>query len=165
MMNLFMQRTTIILLVQTFILLHPVATLAQPNNEWNNAPDIFQVNREPAHATLMPYADIQSALSNNRTTSPYYLALNGTWKFHLSTNPSQQDTSFFKDDAEVDSWNNIQVPGDWQTQGFDYPIYTNVTYPWTGKENPAPPNAPTIYNPVGSYRREFMLPEDWATWR
>ena len=55
-------------------------------------------------------------------------------------------------------WDNIEVPGNWETQGYDHPIYTNVTYPWTGVENPSPPNAPTIYNPVGSYRRDFTLP-------
>ena len=160
-MSLITMITKITFLIYSFILLYPFLTKAQPNNEWNNKPNVFQVNREPAHATLTPYADIQSAVNKNRAISPYYLPLNGTWKFHLSTNPSQRDTSFFKDDAKVDSWNNIQVPGDWQTQGFDYPIYTNITYPWTGRENPAPPNAPTIYNPVGSYRREFTLPENW----
>jgi beta-galactosidase len=134
---------------------------AQPNNEWNNKPDVFQVNRERAHATLMPYADVGSALNGDRTASPYYLSLNGTWKFHLATNPSRRDTSFYKDSADVSGWGTIQVPGNWQTQGYDYPIYTNATYPWTGYENPSPPQAPTVYNPVGSYRREFAIPETW----
>jgi len=145
----------------SIILFSFVAVKAQPNNEWNNKPDVFQVNRLPAHATLMPFADEMSARNGDRTTSPYYFSLNGTWKFHLSTNPSKRDTSFYKDTADVSGFGNIQVPGNWQTQGYDYPIYTNATYPWTGYENPSPPLAPTVFNPVGSYRREFTVPGSW----
>jgi len=156
-----MKKLSLTFFVANIILYNYIFVEAQPNNEWNNKPDVFQVNRLPAHATLMPYADETSALLGDRTTSPYYLSLNGTWKFHLATSPSKRDTSFYKDTADVGSFGNIQVPGNWQTQGYDYPIYTNITYPWTGYENPTPPQAPTIYNPVGSYRREFTVPESW----
>ena len=134
---------------------------AQPNNEWNNKPDVFQVNRLPAHATLVPYADVASAKQGNRAGSPYYYSLNGTWKFQWATNPAGRDTTFFHDGTDVGGWSSIQVPGNWQTQGYDYPIYTNYTYPWTGYENPAPPAAPTVYNPVGDYRRDFTVPAGW----
>jgi beta-galactosidase len=137
------------------------AAKAQPQDEWNNQPEKFQVNRQEAHATLMPYADIASALKGDRTASPYYLSLNGTWKFHIADNPAQKDQDFYLDDADVSDWGDIVVPGNWQTQGYDYPIYTNVQYPWTGYENPRPPQAPTVYNPVGSYRREFTIPTGW----
>ena len=161
MMNFITKRTTILLLIQTLILLYPFLTLAQPNNEWNNKPAIFQVNRLPAHATLMPYSNVSEALSGNRSSSPFYFSLSGDWKFKLANNPAGRDTAFHKDNADVSSWANIEVPGSWQLQGYDYPIYTNVTYPWTGRENPSPPQAPVIYNPVGSYRREFIVPESW----
>jgi beta-galactosidase len=135
---------------------------AQPNDEWNGKPDVFQVNRERAHATLMPFGDVSSALVGDRTASQYYLSLNGTWKFHIANKPSLRDTTFYRDGADVSSWGNIQVPGNWQTQGYDYPIYTNATYPWTGYENPSPPQAPTVFNPVGSYRRDFTVPQTWS---
>jgi len=145
-----------------FIFLSTTVLTAQPDDEWNNKPDIFQVNRLSAHATLMPYPDVASALVGNPTESPYYFSLNGTWKFYIADKPSEQPVTFYEDDADVSGWGNIQVPGAWQTQGYDYPIYTNVTYPWTGRENPSPPQAPTVYNPVGSYRREFTVPQDWS---
>ena len=135
---------------------------AQPNNEWNNKPEIFQVSRLPAHATLIPYENISEAINGDRSSSPFYFSLDGTWKFSIVTNPSNRDTAFFRDNADVSSWGNIEVPGNWETQGYDHPIYTNVTYPWTGVENPSPPHAPTIYNPVGSCRREFTLPAAWS---
>ncbi|HVO75982.1 MAG TPA: glycoside hydrolase family 2 TIM barrel-domain containing protein [Ignavibacteriaceae bacterium] len=161
MIKLIRKRMKMILLIPTLTLLYPFLSLAHPDNEWNNKPAIFQVNRLPAHATLMPYSNVSEALTGNRTSSPFYFSLSGQWKFKLANNPAGRDTEFFKDDADVSGWANIEVPGNWQLQGYDYPIYTNITYPWTGRENPAPPNAPTVYNPVGSYRREFTLPVEW----
>ncbi len=154
-------RTTSLLLAAGLLCLALPRVDAQPNNEWNNKPDVFQVNRLPAHATLVPYGDVASAILGNRVGSPYYYSLDGTWKFHLATNPAGRDTSFYHDGTDVSGWSDIQVPGNWQTQGFDYPIYTNFTYPWTGYENPAPPVAPTVYNPVGAYRRDFTVPAGW----
>lgn len=145
-----------------FIFLSTAVLTAQPNDEWNNKPDVFQVNRLPAHATLMPYADVASALVGDPAASPYYVSLNGTWKFHFARNPSERPDQFYKEDADVADWGDIRVPGNWQTQGYDHPIYTNVTYPWTGYENPSPPQAPTVYNPVGSHRSDFTVPPTWS---
>ena len=112
---------------------------------------------------MIPYDNVAAALNGVRTVSPYYFSLNGTWKFSWSTNPARRDTNFYKDIANVNDWKDINVPGNWQTQGFDFPMYTNYQYPWTGygNGNPTPPQVPTVYNPVGSYRREFRVPESW----
>ena len=134
---------------------------SQTYDEWNGKPSVFQVNRLKAHSTLMPYNDVNKALSGNLKLSENYFSLNGTWKFNLVTKPALRPLDFFKVNFIDQSWSTITVPGDWQTQGFDYPIYTNVTYPWSGYENISPPAAPTVYNPVGSYRRTFTLPADW----
>lgn len=152
---------TRILFMFLFVTFSSINIYSQPNGEWNNKPDVFQVNRLPAHVTLMPYSTVPEAIDGARENSPYYYTLSGAWKFSISHNPAGKDTTFFKDNADVSSWNSIQVPGDWETQGYDHPIYTNITYPWTGVENPNPPQAPTIYNPVGSYRRDFVVPETW----
>jgi beta-galactosidase len=79
----------------------------------------------------------------------------------LVTKPSLRPQNIYAANFDDSSWDTISVPGNWQTQGFDYPIYTNVTYPWSGYENISPPAAPTVYNPVGSYRRTFTLPQNW----
>lgn len=129
--------------------------------EWNNRPEVFQVNREPAHATLMPYRDVRSALRGEPEKSPRYRSLNGKWHFKWSKNPAERPVEFYKEDYDVSKWDKITVPSNWQLEGYDYPIYTNITYPWTGYEQPQPPRAPTVYNPVGSYRRTFTVPGDW----
>lgn len=140
------------------------------HQEWKDNPELFCVNREDARAILVPYSDPKSALEdlNNppekrevRVNSKYLKLLNGKWKFHLSKNPSEKPSNFYKTSYDVSTWDEINVPGEWQMQGYDYPIYTNITYPWTGYEKPEPPHAPTIYNPVGSYKTVFSIPKDW----
>ncbi|MBN1895299.1 beta-galactosidase, partial [bacterium] len=105
---------------------------AQTFTEWNGKPELFQINREEAHATFLPCADAESVINGKGTESPFVHSLNGTWKFSIADNPSKRNTAFFKNDYDVSGWSNIEVPDNWQTQGFDYPIYTNITYPWTG---------------------------------
>ena len=50
----------------------------------------------------------------------------------------------------------VDVPGNWQLQGFDRPIYTNVKYPF-------PTNPPVVpaNNPTGCYTTAFSVPELW----
>ncbi|MBN1780792.1 DUF4981 domain-containing protein [bacterium] len=128
---------------------------------WNNNPETFQINREPAHVTFIPFQDEAQALSGDNEKSPYYLSLNGTWKFRLVNTPAEAPQGFEKPGADLSGWGDITVPGSWQTQGYGKPIYTNATYPWTGIENPDPPFVPVKFNPVGSYLRTFNLPEAW----
>lgn len=129
--------------------------------EWNNNPETFQLNRMKAHATLMPHASVEEALKGDRSASAYTASLNGTWKFSFAEKPDLRIVNFFEAGYDTSSWADIQVPGHWQLQGYDYPQYTNVRYPWEGKEDIKPPYAPTQYNPVGSYVRTFTVPEAW----
>lgn len=119
--------------------------------EWNNNPEVFQVNRLEAHASLIPYEEIYS--------SENYLLLNGDWKFSFAENPEKRIKNFYENDYDTTGWKEIKVPGHWQLQGYDYPQYTNKLYPWHGKENVKVGFAPTEYNPVGSYVRSFQLHE------
>ncbi|MBA2936855.1 DUF4981 domain-containing protein [Paenibacillus sp. CGMCC 1.16610] len=129
--------------------------------EWNNNPEIFQLNRMKAHATLMPYASIEEALKGDRSASQSVASLNGMWQFSFAETPDQRIRNFYEMGYDTSGWDTIQVPGHWQLQGYDYPQYTNVRYPWEGKEDIKPPFAPTKYNPVGSYTRTFTVPSNW----
>ncbi len=42
-------------------------------------------------------------------------------------------------------------------QGYDYPIYVNIQYPFKAD----PPFIPKDYNPVGSYKHNFTVPAAW----
>lgn len=139
-------------------------TYIQPANgwpEWNNNPELYELNRMPAHATLMPYKTREEALEGLQSASPFRRSLNGTWKFAISDNPSSRIRDFYRTDFDCGAWGTIEVPSNWQMQGYDYPHYTNRRYPWEGKEELVPPFAPEVYNPVGDYVRTFQIPDNW----
>jgi len=135
--------------------------LANGYPAWNNNPDIFQINRMDAHASLMPYDTMEEALRGDRMESSYYQSLNGSWKFNFAENPEKRNKIFYENGFDYSSWDEIEVPSHWQLQGYDYPQYTNVTYPWQGNEEVNPPFAPTEYNPVGSYIKTFEISDKW----
>jgi beta-galactosidase len=125
-------------------------------NDWEN-PAILGTNKEPAHSTYIPYPDIPAALKDDPHQSPFYLSLNGTWKFNYVEKPSNRPTDFHKDDYDVSKWHDITVPGNWELQDFGVPIYTDTAYPFPSD----PPRIPDDDNPVGSYRRSFTIPDNW----
>ena len=131
-----------------------VATAERP--EWNNL-EVLQVNREAPHATMMVYPDAEAALEYDRTASPWFRSLNGEWKFNWVRSPKDRPAGFHKPGFDVSGWGTIPVPSNWEMQGHGLKIYTNIKYPF--EKNP--PNAPTDWNPVGSYRREFEVSNDW----
>lgn len=131
--------------------------------EWNNNPDIFQLNRLPAHAHMMHFATEAEALINDHASSSFYKSLNGSWKFSFAETPEQRIKHFYTTDYDASSWDNIDVPSHWQLQGYDYPQYTNVNYPWSVLEPELrAPFAPAKYNPVGSYITSFTVPQEWS---
>ncbi len=134
--------------------------------EWNDGFGVFRVGTEPPHTTLMPYGSVEQALRGDRTRSPYRMSLDGKWRFAYADRPDDRDRDFYRTDLDDSGWDTVSVPSAWQLHGYDFPIYTNITYPWWGPnglgEDAQPPAAPTRYNPVGQYRRTFTVPEGWA---
>jgi beta-galactosidase len=119
---------------------------------------VTSVNTEKPHCTLIPYSDISAAIQDDPAESPYFLPLNGTWKFNWVSKPDDRPAGFFKQHFSTRRWDDIEVPSDWQMKGYDYPIYVNIRYPW---DEPYP-QVPMNYNPVGSYKRTFTLPDNWG---
>ncbi|RCW74757.1 glycoside hydrolase family 2 TIM barrel-domain containing protein [Saliterribacillus persicus] len=129
--------------------------------EWNNNPEIFALNRMPAHAELVPFLDEKNAHINIKEQSPYVQMLNGKWNFHFSKNPASKIEDFYKVDYDNSKWDKINVPAHWQLEGYDYPQYVNTRYPWIEHDDIKPPFAPTNYNPVGQYVTHFNTPKEW----
>lgn len=127
--------------------------------DWEN-PRVLHINAEAPRATFVPFPDAAAALRLGPKESSRYLSLNGPWKFHWSARPADRPLDFWKPVVDVDGWKDIPVPSNWQFQGYDVPIYVNSDYEFA--RNPRPPFVPHDPNPVGSYRRTFTLPEDWA---
>jgi len=132
----------------------------EPNDipEWENS-KIFGINKEPAHSTLIPFESPAGALGKWED-SPYFISLNGTWKFNWVKNPSERPENFYKEEFKVDNWEEIDVPSNWQMRGYGIPIYTDVNYPYSINTQIIP-KIDHNYNPVGSYRRKFNIPTNW----
>ncbi|MBM4084480.1 MAG: glycoside hydrolase family 2, partial [Planctomycetes bacterium] len=130
-------------------------------------PQNLGVNKEPPHATLMPYPTLEAARAARRHESAFCRSLNGTWKFHWVAHPAQRPVDFHKTDFDVSGWNDIPVPSNWQLHGYGTPYYKNLGYtiqkdwPRVLTEPPKNYTAHAERNPVGSYRREFEMPVDW----
>ena len=123
-------------------------------------PECLGINKEPAHATLMPYGNLKEALAAKRHASSFCRSLNGQWKFNWVPHPAKRPVDFFKTDFNDSAWKEIAVPSNWQLLGYGTPIYKNNGYTfkkdWPRVLNEPPRNF-TAYNerdPVGSYRRE-----------
>ena len=130
---------------------------------WEN-PAMVGRNKEPGHVPLACYATEQEARAGKQDTSPYLRSLNGKWNFYWSPNPATAPAGFFLPDMDVQAWDTLTVPGNWQVQAsghgirYDKPMYTNVQYPFPPDNLP---RVPEDDNPVGSYRRTFVIPDDW----
>ena len=63
-------------------------------NDWEN-PKVLEQNRLPARAYFVPYPDERSALSGERGDSPWFMLLNGNWKFNYAESPALAPENFF----------------------------------------------------------------------
>ena len=104
--------------------------------------NVFEENQEEGHAY---YVADQS------------LSLNGSWRFLFCETPEQVPHDFFAPAFKDGKWARIDVPSNWEMQGFGDPQFRNVQAPF--KSNP--PFVPREYNPTGAYRRTFNLPAQW----
>ncbi|WP_406610986.1 beta-galactosidase [Agarivorans sp. JK6] len=120
--------------------------------DWEN-PSVTERNRLPSHVPLASYSGLDTAL--NLQQAEHQLSLNGQWNFCLLKQPEQLSDALIA--GSKGSWKSIAVPGNWQLQGFDKAIYTNVIYPFEVN----PPYVPSD-NPTGVYRTEFNYQAAWA---
>ena len=126
-------------------------------HDWEN-PAVLGINKLPYHATLQ--------LPSKEKECKEIVSLDGQWQFHWSRNPEERPIDFYKEDYNVSQWGKINVPGNWQTQGYGTPIYININYPFI-KDRPRvtaePPKDWTAYenrNPVGSYVTFFDVTKE-----
>ncbi|TAH27083.1 MAG: DUF4981 domain-containing protein [Cytophagales bacterium] len=139
-----------------FILAFPLLINAQIN-DWENE-KVNAINKEPYHVSVIPYAELTSALLGEKTLTPHYLSLNGNWKFNWVAKPDLAPQDFYKLEYDISQWKEIRVPGNMELQGYGMPIFTNIKHPFSPAN---PPAIPQDDNPVGSYRRTFKVEKSW----
>jgi len=143
-----------LLLIPAILLCFSTSLFSQ-QNDWEN-PLVTGINKMPARATSFSFTSADQALALDRDASDRVLSLNGNWKFSFAENPSQAQFNIWEQD--VKSWDEIEVPSNWEIKGYGTAIYTNTTYPF---EPVNPPYLPEDDNPVGSYYRTFKVPSNW----
>jgi beta-galactosidase/beta-glucuronidase len=124
--------------------------------DWEN-PKIVELNKKPAHITIVPYPSKEKAHTGERAESPWFLLLNGDWMFHWAPIPAEAPDRFWAEGFDDGEWDTIPVPSNWQILGYGVPRYMDVGYPFPKD----PPRVPRDDNPTGSYRRTFEVPEGW----
>jgi beta-galactosidase len=132
----------------------------EPFDSWGDpswqTPERTGAGRLPARSPLVPFPDLAGALGAERKDSPWFLSLDGAWRFRLVDRPTAIPDGFTRADSDDESWDTVEVPGNWTVQGHDRPHYTNVQMPFSER----PPRVPEA-NPTGLYRRRFTLPDGW----
>jgi beta-galactosidase len=125
-------------------------------NFWEN-PAVFQKNMEAPHTNFDLYETAQKAQDDDVSKSPFYQSLNGKWKFSYVDKVADRNINFYQTDLDDSEWKTITVPSNWEMQGFGIPIYTNIKYVF-------PKNPPFVGpdNPVGTYRKNFAIPNNWG---
>ena len=129
----------------------------QEHHDWEDN-HVLQINREPARAYFIPYG---------QTKGDRQLSLNGQWQFRWTKTPEERVRDFYRTDFDASGWATLQVPANWEVNGYGTPIYVSAGYPF--KIDPPyvtrePKRDWTTYeerNPTGQYRRTFTVPGSW----
>ena len=149
-----------------------VTGLIETYDEWKT--DVSSRNKEAASSQLISYGDFETAAAADIKQSSKYLSLNGTWDFAFTQNAASVPTDFMKlefvypdpnatgpvsSKTEILYWDEINVPGTFEMQGYGTPVYQESAYAWSSDIRPS--NVPETNNPIGLYRRSITIPADW----
>ena len=156
-------------------------TKAPKGNEWNN-PAVLGLNKEMPRSWFFSFDTRDNARKVLPENSVYWKSLDGMWKFHFAKSPDERPQKFYRTDFDDSGWDDIAVPGNWSVQGiskqdgsrrYGSPIYVNqltvfhterTVGDWRKgvmRDNPSSYTTHDYPNEVGSYRRSFMVPEEW----
>lgn len=163
-------------------------------NGVDNADVVGINREEAHSSEMIPYDSVEKAIEGAKDYRPelsdYYKLITGedqTWQLAVYKNMDEANAAagdFYKVDYDMDAapkyegsstvgtattayyggFKDVTLPASWQTQGFDFPIYSNINIPWNGvygNANAGVPVAPTVTNPVGLYRYELDVDETW----
>jgi len=145
-------------LLLTVLFASPSLFAWNPPTAYHRDLKVSHLNTLAPRTAFMTYTDRASALTLRYENSTAYQSLNGEWDFLYADDESALPSNITDRKPNV-SWNKINVPGNWEVQGYGVPIYTNTVYEF----KPTNPNPPTLPDriPVGVYHREFSVPTSW----
>lgn len=132
------------------------------NREYKDYENIklMHKNRLESRTQFISYKNEESAIIDDRENSNGYKLLNGVWDFKFLENPDYAPKNFEGIDYKIDNdnWDKVQVPHNWQLDGYGKMHYSDLWYNFAIR----PPYVPS-YNPTGLYRTYFNLEKEELT--
>ncbi|PWG59569.1 glycoside hydrolase family 2 TIM barrel-domain containing protein [Bifidobacterium catulorum] len=144
-----------------------IGTASEASPDWLRDPEVFAVNRMPAHSDHRCYDHTPACGESSNLTA----SLDGRWRvnvveaaedgkadgsagFSVTAAPDTACPDFARPDFDDSGFGTIAVPSHLETAGYLPPKYVNVQYPWDGHDDPCAPDVPRR-NHVALYRRTF----------
>ena len=124
-------------------------------------PAVNRVNVEPSRAHFFAYESEELSRSAKKETSKRFMSIEGMWKFLWVKDHNNAPAGFYQTNYDDSRWVEFPVPGLFEIKGYGDRIYKNVGYSWATQFESKPPYIEELNNYTGSYRREFVIPEDW----
>lgn len=124
-------------------------------------PGTNQINREPRRAAFFAFENKALAEKGDKSASSRYLSMEGKWKFNFVRSYADRPLEFYKTGFDDSKWVDFPVPGLFEINGYGDRIYKNTGYSWATTFESNPPYISETDNYTGSYRRTFVLPDDW----
>jgi len=121
---------------------------AQNFTEWQD-PAVYEVNKIYPHANIPQY---------NESDMIPQISLNGKWQFNYVENADERPLDFYKTNYDDSRWKALQVPSNWEVNGYGIPVYVNTTNDF---DNSMLPQVPVKNNAVGSYRKWVTIDKSW----
>lgn len=113
---------------------------------------INKINEVENHVLSVPMSRAGEQFTY-RMQSDNYRLLDGEWDFCHFVTPDKM-----KEELSSATFRPIRVPCSWQMAGYGIPHYLNAAYPF---EADPPRIKGENGNPVGVYRRQLSIPENW----
>ena len=123
--------------------------------EWEDI-NLLHKNRSISRSQFNRYLNKEDALTYENKYSLGFKSLNGQWKFLFLKAPELSPKDFYSEEFNSEDWDSIEVPSNWQIEGYGNMQYTDLYYPFPIN----PPYVPTE-NPTGIYKRKFIMEDNW----
>ena len=123
-------------------------------------PHLTSINTLTPRSSVIPRTGGKTVPETDMNGSDTCISLDGTWKFALYEQPESVENDTCTPGFDDTGWDDIEVPGCWNMQGYDTNWYTNAPMPFDDLYPFVPEQ-----NPSGVYRRTFTVPGAWENKR
>lgn len=136
-------------------------TTAQRGVPWLDE-TIIEQNRLPMHATFYSYESEATANKGDWRQSQNYQSLDGNWRFKYVDKPADLPAGFEQTAYDDSQWPLFKVPGNWEMNGYGFPIYTTSGFEFRYlMRRMEPPAVPLSFDPSAVYRKTVTIPSQW----